>query len=99
VFACCTSERPIRLLYADACCTAIHNSAVPDVVGSVSVLPCRLDIKDIVLCGVQTPNCIRACAYDGIALDYRVTVLSDATASRSLEAQEANLEGALSLST
>lgn len=55
---------------------------------------CRLGIKKMVLCGVQTPNCIRACAYDGIALDYAITVLSDATASRSPEAQAANLEGA-----
>lgn len=52
----------------------------------------RLGVKEIVICGVQTPNCIRATAVDGMALDYKVVVLSDATASKSDAVQEANLE-------
>lgn len=35
------------------------------------------------LCGVQTPNCVRATAVDALGLDYRVAVLADATASKS----------------
>ena len=50
-------------------------------------------MRHIVLCGVQTPNCIRAAAFDGISLDYDVTVLADATASRSAQVQAANLDG------
>lgn len=50
----------------------------------------------MVLCGVQTPNCIRATAVDAMGLDYEVTVLSDATASKSEQVQENNLEGELS---
>ncbi len=45
------------------------------------------------LCGVQTPNCIRGTAVDAIGLDYEVAVLSDATASKSEAVQENNLEG------
>lgn len=36
------------------------------------------------LAGVQTPNCIRATAFDAVAYDYPfVTVLSDATGAQS----------------
>lgn len=45
----------------------------------------------VVICGVQTPNCIRGTAWDALALDYRTTVLADATASASEAVQEANL--------
>lgn len=50
-------------------------------------------MQHLVLCGVQTPNCIRTCAFDGVSLDYDVTVLSDATASKNEEIQAANLQG------
>ena len=48
----------------------------------------------MVVCGVQTPNCIRATAFDALSLDYNVIVPSDATASASQEVQQANLHGA-----
>ena len=56
-------------------------------------LRCRkLGVERVVICGVQTPNCIRGTAWDAIALDYlQVTVLSDATASASEAVQQANL--------
>jgi nicotinamidase-related amidase len=54
---------------------------------------CRKQIRTIILCGVQTPNCIRASAFDGISLDYNVIVSSDATASASKQVQDANLHG------
>lgn len=50
-----------------------------------------MGVERVVICGVQTPNCIRGTAWDALALDYRTTVLSDATASASTEVQEANL--------
>lgn len=41
-----------------------------------------LGIKNLVIVGVQTPNCIRQTAYDAVALDYeKVTVIIDATAA------------------
>ncbi|GAU51944.1 hypothetical protein TSUD_417270 [Trifolium subterraneum] len=39
-------------------------------------------INNLVVTGVQTPNCIRQTVYDAVALDYQhVTVLVDATAA------------------
>ena len=49
-------------------------------------------VTRLVLAGVQTPNCIRATAYDALALDVpSVTVLSDATAAATPFVQQANL--------
>ncbi|KXZ55555.1 hypothetical protein GPECTOR_2g1104 [Gonium pectorale] len=52
----------------------------------------RLRIRRVALCGVQTPNCVRATAVDALGHDYETVVLSDATASKSEAVQEANLE-------
>uniref|UniRef100_A0A7S0WSL0 Isochorismatase-like domain-containing protein n=1 Tax=Chlamydomonas leiostraca TaxID=1034604 RepID=A0A7S0WSL0_9CHLO len=52
----------------------------------------RLNVRTVAICGVQTPNCIRATAVDALGLDYEVVVLSDATASKSEAVQENNLE-------
>jgi nicotinamidase-related amidase len=51
----------------------------------------RMGTKLVAICGVQTPNCIRATAFDAVCLDYDVLVLADATASASEEVQQANL--------
>lgn len=52
----------------------------------------RLAIEHVVVSGVQTPNCIRATAYDAVALDYpQVSVLGDATASSTDVVQQSNL--------
>ena len=51
-----------------------------------------LGVGHVILCGVQTPNCIRATAMDAVAMDFpRVTVLEDATASASQQVQDANI--------
>lgn len=52
----------------------------------------RLGIGVIVIAGLQTPNCIRATAYDAIALDYETVVVSDATSARSGKIHVSNLE-------
>ncbi len=52
----------------------------------------RAGVGRVAVCGVQTPNCIRATAMDAMALDFpEVAVLADATASASEEVQAANL--------
>jgi nicotinamidase-related amidase len=51
----------------------------------------RLAIKDIVVCGTQYPNCIRATAFDGISYDYSVTVLTDASSAQTPQIAEANV--------
>jgi len=51
----------------------------------------RLDIQRIVVCGIQYPNCIRATVFDGIALGYDVTLVTDATAAKTDEIAQANI--------
>lgn len=51
----------------------------------------RLGVRQVVVCGVQTPNCIRQTAFDAVALDYACVVLRDASAAASYEVHEANL--------
>jgi len=52
----------------------------------------RLHIRRLLLAGTTTPNCIRATCYDGLSLDYGVTVLSDCTSSVTDEIQQSNLK-------
>ncbi len=59
---------------------------------SLDLLLRRLAIKTLVLIGVNTANCIRTTAYDGISLDYDVIVIADATAAATKEITEANLQ-------
>lgn len=52
----------------------------------------RMGCVNVVLSGVQTPNCIRATAVDAVSLDYKdVTVLADCSASKSKAVQDSNL--------
>lgn len=51
----------------------------------------RLGVKQIIISGVQTPNCIRATAWDANSLDYEVIVLTDATNAKTQEIHEDNL--------
>jgi nicotinamidase-related amidase len=54
-------------------------------------------IDEVVLCGVDLARCVRASAVDALSLGYAVTVLSDATATRSQSAKAANLEDLVDL--
>jgi len=51
----------------------------------------RLEVESIVVCGVQYPNCIRATVFDGVALGYDVTLVTDATAAQTEEIAQANI--------
>ncbi len=51
----------------------------------------RLKVTSLVICGVQTPNCIRATVTDALAYDFDVTILEDATAAQTSEVHVANL--------
>ena len=39
----------------------------------------RLGVAEVVLCGTQYPNCIRATAFDAISLGYQTFIITDAT--------------------
>ncbi len=51
----------------------------------------RQNITNIVVCGIQYPNCIRATIYDGVALGYNVTLVTDATGAQTDEVAKANI--------
>ncbi|XP_070027436.1 probable inactive nicotinamidase At3g16190 isoform X4 [Nicotiana sylvestris] len=51
-----------------------------------------IGITNLVIIGVQTPNCIRQTVFDAVALDYeRVTVIIDATAAATPDIHIANI--------
>lgn len=51
----------------------------------------RLQVRQVILAGVQTPNCIRGTVWDANSLDYEVIVLTDATNAKTPEVHQANL--------
>ncbi len=51
----------------------------------------RLEVEELVVCGIQYPNCIRATVFDGIALGYDVTLITDATGAKTQKVAEANI--------
>lgn len=51
----------------------------------------RLGVDQVVVTGVQTPNCIRGTVWDANSLDYEVIVLTDGTGAKTQEVHEANL--------
>lgn len=51
----------------------------------------RLGVDQIVVTGVQTPNCIRGTVWDANSLDYEVIVLTDGTGAKTDEVHHANL--------
>ncbi|KFK38971.1 hypothetical protein AALP_AA3G183400 [Arabis alpina] len=49
-------------------------------------------VNNLVIAGVQTPNCIRQTVFDAVELDYpSVTVITDATAAATPEIHTANI--------
>ena len=51
----------------------------------------RLGITNIVVCGIQYPNCIRATVFDGVSLGYQVTLVTDATGAQTEAVAKANI--------
>lgn len=48
-------------------------------------------VDEIVVTGIQTPNCIRTTAFDALAYNYRVTLVVDASAAQTDEIHEQNV--------
>lgn len=51
----------------------------------------RRGVTSVVVSGTQYPNCIRATAFDALALDYAVSVAEDATSAQTPEIAAANI--------
>lgn len=52
----------------------------------------KMGVKNVILAGTTTPNCVRTTCYDSIAYNYRTLVLARCTSSQTDEIQNANLE-------
>ncbi len=50
-----------------------------------------LGITRLFVCGIQTPNCIRTTAFDGIAYNYPVVLIGDATGASTEEVHRSNV--------
>ena len=51
----------------------------------------NLNVTEVVVTGIQTPNCIRATVFDAIAYNYPVIVVEDAVGAKTEEIHRANL--------
>ncbi len=58
----------------------------------LQMLLTRLAVSSVVVCGVQTPNCIRCTVTDAIAYDYNVIALEDAITAADPEIHRANMQ-------
>ena len=50
-----------------------------------------LGVTTLMVCGIQTPNCIRTTVFDGIAYNYPVVLVDDATGAASEDVHRANV--------
>jgi nicotinamidase-related amidase len=50
-----------------------------------------LGVTTLLICGIQTPNCICTTVFDGIAYNYPVVLVDDATGASSEEVHQANV--------
>jgi nicotinamidase-related amidase len=50
-----------------------------------------LGISKLFVCGIQTPNCIRTTVFDGIAYNYPIVLIDDATGASSDDVHRANV--------
>jgi nicotinamidase-related amidase len=50
-----------------------------------------LGVTTLYVCGIQTPNCIRTTVFDGIAYNYPVVLIDDATGASSDEVHRASV--------
>jgi nicotinamidase-related amidase len=51
----------------------------------------NLKVTEVVVTGIQTPNCIRTTVFDAIAYNYQVVVVEDAIGAKTEEIDRANL--------
>ncbi|MDO5019597.1 MAG: cysteine hydrolase [Lachnospiraceae bacterium] len=52
----------------------------------------RLGVRNVILTGTTTPNCVRTSAYDANSLDYNVVIIEDCCSSQTEEIQRVNIE-------
>jgi nicotinamidase-related amidase len=51
-----------------------------------------IGVTDLVITGIQTPNCVRTTVFDAIAYNYPVTLIEDAAGAKNDTIHQANVE-------
>ena len=51
----------------------------------------RLGLQNLVICGTQYPNCIRATIFDAVSYGYNVILITDAASAQTEEIAQANI--------
>jgi nicotinamidase-related amidase len=70
----------------------IHKTRMSAFIGTELDLMLRnLGITDLVVTGIQTPNCIRTTVFDAFAYNYQVTLVEDAVGAKSDAIHHANV--------
>lgn len=70
----------------------IHKIRMSAFIGTeLDLLLRNLGITDLIVTGIQTPNCIRTTVFDAIAYNYRVTLVEDAVGAQTDEIHRANV--------
>jgi nicotinamidase-related amidase len=57
----------------------------------------NIGIKEIVVTGIQTPNCVRTTVFDAIAYNYPVVLVEDAVGAHSDEIHKANVRDMINI--
>jgi nicotinamidase-related amidase len=71
----------------------IHKTRMSAFIGTELDLMLRnLGITDLIVTGIQTPNCIRTTVFDALAYNYRVTLIEDAVGARNDAIHHANVQ-------
>ncbi len=51
----------------------------------------NIGVEELIITGIQTPNCIRTTVFDAIAYNYPVTLIEDAVGAQSDDIHQANV--------
>jgi len=71
----------------------IHKTRMSAFIGTELDLMLRtIGVNDLVITGIQTPNCIRTTVFDAIAYNYPVTLIEDAVGAKNDTIHKANVE-------
>lgn len=71
----------------------IHKTRMSAFIGTELDLMLRnLGITDLIVTGIQTPNCIRTSVFDAIAYNYHVTLIEDAVGAKNDTIHHANVQ-------
>ena len=70
----------------------IHKTRMSAFIGTELDLMLRnLGVTDLIVTGIQTPNCVRTTVFDAIAYNYPVTLIEDAVGAKNDTIHQANI--------